>query len=31
MFFMMRAMQSHGKGDNHGADKPAAPKEPKKR
>ena len=31
MFFMMRAMQGHGKGDNHDADRPAAPKEPKKR
>lgn len=32
MFFMMRGMQGHGKGDNHPvADRPAAPKEPKKR
>lgn len=31
MFFMMRAMQGHGKGDSHpGAERPSSPKEPKK-
>jgi hypothetical protein len=32
MFFMMRAMQNHGKSDSHpGADRPSPSKEPKKR
>ena len=31
MFFMMRAMQSHGKGDSHpGAQRPSTSKEPNK-